>query len=92
MPLLVKDYTWSENENEVIIDIPLKGTKKKVDIFSTDIYLKVSIHENKKFLDFYKRIMQSFDKHALCQQTNRCFSKLLLRILFPKFIKIIFYK
>lgn len=42
MPLLVKDYTWSENANEVIIDIPLKGTKKKVDILSTDDYLKVS--------------------------------------------------
>lgn len=43
MPLAVKDFTWSETSSEVGITVPLKGVKaSKVDIFSTDQYLKVS--------------------------------------------------
>lgn len=43
MPIIVKDYTWQETEGEVIISLPLKGvSSNKVDIFSTDQYIKVS--------------------------------------------------
>nr|XP_006812430.1 PREDICTED: LOW QUALITY PROTEIN: dyslexia susceptibility 1 candidate gene 1 protein homolog [Saccoglossus kowalevskii] len=43
MPLAVKDYTWDETETTVHIVVPLKGVKaNKVDIFSTDEYIKVS--------------------------------------------------
>lgn len=43
MPILVKDYTWQETEGELIISLPLKGVgSNKVDIFSTDQYIKVS--------------------------------------------------
>lgn len=43
MPIAVKDFTWSETNTEVCITVPLKGVKTaKVDIFSTDEYLKVS--------------------------------------------------
>ncbi|KAM9423740.1 dynein axonemal assembly factor 4 isoform 1-T1 [Salvelinus alpinus] len=42
MPLIVKDYTWTQTEMIVYINVPLKGVKVgKVDIFSTDEYLKV---------------------------------------------------
>uniref|UniRef100_A0A674CNK1 Dynein axonemal assembly factor 4 n=1 Tax=Salmo trutta TaxID=8032 RepID=A0A674CNK1_SALTR len=42
MPLIVKDYTWTQTETIVYINVPLKGVKVgKVDIFSTDEYLKV---------------------------------------------------
>jgi hypothetical protein len=45
MPLIVKDYTWSETELQIFICIPLKGIKaSKVDIFSTENYIKVSIN------------------------------------------------
>lgn len=45
MPLIVKDYTWSETELQIFISIPLKGIKaSKVDIFSTENYVKVSIN------------------------------------------------
>ncbi|XP_013406783.1 dynein assembly factor 4, axonemal [Lingula anatina] len=43
MPIAVKDYTWEETESNVNIVVPLKGVKShKVDIFSTEEYLKVS--------------------------------------------------
>ena len=43
MPLLVKDYTWSETEKDLIIKVPLKGVNgSKVDIFSTNQYIKVN--------------------------------------------------
>ncbi|XP_071403130.1 dynein axonemal assembly factor 4 [Centroberyx affinis] len=42
MPLMVKDYTWTQTESTVYINVPLKGAKAgKVDILSTDEYLKV---------------------------------------------------
>ena len=42
MPVIVKDYTWSETIDEVVIIVPLKGANpSKADIFSNDDYLKV---------------------------------------------------
>ncbi|XP_067934540.1 dynein axonemal assembly factor 4-like [Watersipora subatra] len=43
MPIVIKDYNWEETPTTVAINVPLKGVKKnKVDIFSTDEFLKVS--------------------------------------------------
>ncbi|XP_031558123.1 dynein assembly factor 4, axonemal-like [Actinia tenebrosa] len=43
MPLLVKDYLWEETDLSVIITVPLKGAQfNKLDIFSTEEYIKVS--------------------------------------------------
>ena len=42
MPLLVKDYTWRQTKNVVVIRVPLKGVHhSRVDIFSSNIYIKV---------------------------------------------------
>jgi len=42
MPLIVKDYTWEQTEKVLFITVPLKGVKaNKVDIFSSEEYLKV---------------------------------------------------
>ena len=42
MPILILDYSWKESDTTVIITVPLKGVKaNKVDVFSTDQYLKV---------------------------------------------------
>ena len=42
MPVIIKDYTWSETINEVVIIVPLKGANpSKADIFSSDDYVKV---------------------------------------------------
>ncbi|RDD46300.1 Dyslexia susceptibility 1 candidate gene 1 protein-like protein [Trichoplax sp. H2] len=48
MPILVKDYTWKESETAVIITVPLKGVKaNKVDVFSTDQYIKAPYTKEK---------------------------------------------
>ncbi|XP_030588155.1 dynein axonemal assembly factor 4 [Archocentrus centrarchus] len=42
MPLLVLDYSWTQTDSTLYISVPLKGTKAgKVDVISTDEYLKV---------------------------------------------------
>lgn len=42
MPIVIKDYAWEETPITVAINVPLKGVKKsKVDVFSTDEFLKV---------------------------------------------------
>ncbi|XP_005093649.2 dynein assembly factor 4, axonemal [Aplysia californica] len=43
MPLIVKDFGWEETDKMVWVTVPLKGVKaNKVDILSSDEYLKVS--------------------------------------------------
>ncbi len=43
MPIIVKDYKWSETEYDVCITLPLKGVKAaKADIFTTSDYIKVN--------------------------------------------------
>ncbi|MBN3296356.1 DAAF4 factor, partial [Amia calva] len=45
MPLIVNDYSWTQNESLVYISLPLKGVKNgKVDIFSTEEYVKVNFN------------------------------------------------
>lgn len=54
MPLLVADYSWTQTEYTVYVSVPLKGAKVgKVDILSTDEYLKV------KHLATVKKKLQS---------------------------------
>ncbi|MGH0160502.1 UNVERIFIED_CONTAM: hypothetical protein FKN15_070920 [Acipenser sinensis] len=49
MPLIVKDYSWTQTETLVYINVPLKGVKAgKVDIFCTDEYLKLEDEERKR--------------------------------------------
>lgn len=43
MPLIVRDHTWTQNQNTVYISVPLKGAKTtNVHVICTDEYLKVS--------------------------------------------------
>ncbi|XP_023669874.2 dynein axonemal assembly factor 4 [Paramormyrops kingsleyae] len=42
MPLLVKDYSWTQTPSSICLTIPLKrANPRKVDVFATDEYLKV---------------------------------------------------
>ena len=42
MPIAVKDYKWEESNTTLFITVPLKGVKPhKIDIFSTEDYVKV---------------------------------------------------
>ncbi|KAH3858094.1 hypothetical protein DPMN_100713 [Dreissena polymorpha] len=43
MPLIVKDFSWEQTDKVLFITVPLKGVKaNKVDIFSSEEYLKIS--------------------------------------------------
>ncbi|XP_029430899.1 dynein assembly factor 4, axonemal [Rhinatrema bivittatum] len=43
MPLTVRDYSWEQTLSEAYVSVPLKGVgAAKVDIFSTENYLKVN--------------------------------------------------
>lgn len=45
MPILVKDYTWIQSSKSIQIRIPIKaGYKNKIDLFSSDCYIKVNFH------------------------------------------------
>ena len=49
MPLVIKDYIWEETPKTVAISVPLKGVKKdKVNILSSDEFLKVSLEKGNK--------------------------------------------
>ncbi|XP_056138525.1 dynein assembly factor 4, axonemal isoform X2 [Lampris incognitus] len=42
MPLSVRDYSWTQTESCVYVQVPLKGAKpEKVDVLSTDEYMKI---------------------------------------------------
>lgn len=57
MPLLVTDYSWTQTDSTVYINVPLKGVKVgKVDILSTDEYLKVTL-ANKVTLHFVSLLL-----------------------------------
>uniref|UniRef100_A0A8C5M5V3 Dynein axonemal assembly factor 4 n=1 Tax=Leptobrachium leishanense TaxID=445787 RepID=A0A8C5M5V3_9ANUR len=43
MPIIVRDYTWQQNDSQVYISIPLKGTRAgDSSVLCTEHYLKVS--------------------------------------------------
>lgn len=43
MPIIVKDFTWTQTESMVYITVPLKGViRTKVDILSTENYVKLN--------------------------------------------------
>ena len=42
MPLGVSDVHWEENEEQIVVQLPLNGVKaNKVDIYSNDLFIKV---------------------------------------------------
>ena len=76
MPIIVKDYTWEQTDKMLYITVPLKGVKsQKVDIFSTEDYLKVHYFEllslicfNTKFNKFGKLAFVAVDYVCTSQQ------------------------
>lgn len=44
MPVLIKDYTWKQTDDIIIVRVPLKGIHpSKADIFTCDNFIKVCI-------------------------------------------------
>ncbi len=43
MPIIIKDFTWTQSDERVCIQLPLKGTKaSNMDIVSSSEFCKVS--------------------------------------------------
>lgn len=54
MPIIIiKDYTWRETVDYVIVYVPFKSRPKKVDFLVIDNYLKVCIREKSSFITFF---------------------------------------
>ena len=44
MPIAVKDFEWGQSNQMLYVTVPLKGVaRNKVDILSTEVYIKVSV-------------------------------------------------
>ena len=44
MPILVKDFTWTQSESRVCINLPLKGTKStNLDVLNSLEFCKVNL-------------------------------------------------
>lgn len=41
--IIIKDFSWRQTSEFVILNVPLKGHPKKVDLFIIDNYVKVKI-------------------------------------------------
>lgn len=42
MPLIVRDYSWEQTPETLVVTVPLNGVApSKVDIYSNDVFIKV---------------------------------------------------
>lgn len=64
MPIIIKDFTWNQTENKIIIKIALRGViEAKTDIFTTPKYMKVS---------YEKYFFELFLKHPILTDESKC--------------------
>lgn len=42
MPIIVKDYTWTQSDTQICVNLPLKGTKPtNIDFLNSQEFFKV---------------------------------------------------
>ncbi len=61
MPIIVKDYTWTQSESRICINLPLKGTKAtNLDILNSLDFIKVFVFWLVRFwkINFIKFVVQ----------------------------------
>src|SRR6202012_1840929 len=65
MPILIKDYNWSQTDNQVVVKVPLKGIHHhpSVDIFTYETFIKINCSP------FYFEI---FLLHPIDEKNSRC--------------------
>ena len=63
MLIIVKDFTWSQSEDEVIIRVPLKNASSQIDVMTSENYIK--IHAVPYFFE-------AFLLHPINEHTSRC--------------------
>lgn len=65
MPILIKDYNWSQTDNEIVVKVPVKGIHKHptVDIFTYETFIKINC------LPFYFEVLLL---HPIDETNSRC--------------------
>ncbi|KAI8589620.1 hypothetical protein BDZ88DRAFT_417453 [Geranomyces variabilis] len=57
MPILIKDYSWTESESHVYLTVPLKGANpKKTDVYVNDVYVKINFPPYFFELDLHDKV------------------------------------
>jgi len=65
MPIAVKDFEWQQSEQMLYITVPLKGVaRNKVDILSTEVYIKVS--EDCRIVNIVELATDHISKRGFC--------------------------
>ncbi|XP_026471176.1 dynein assembly factor 4, axonemal-like [Ctenocephalides felis] len=66
MPIIVKDYVWSQNEESVFVHLSLRGVHpSKVDIFTCDNYIKVNFEKYLCEIFLHQNVIDSESKCLL---------------------------
>lgn len=65
MPILIKDYNWSQTDNQIVVKVPVKGihSHPSVDIFTYETFIKINC------LPFYFEV---FLLHPIDEKNSRC--------------------
>lgn len=65
MPILIKDYSWSQTDNQIVVKVPLKGVHKHpaVDVFTYETFIKINCSP------FYFEVLLL---HPIDETNSRC--------------------
>lgn len=63
MLIVVKDYTWSQSDQEVMINVPLKNCTKNIDFLTTENFIKIHA------APYY---FEAFLLYSICEEESRC--------------------
>lgn len=65
MPILIKDYNWSQTDNQVVVKVPMKGihNNPSVDIFTCETFIKINC------APFY---FEALLLHPIDEKNSRC--------------------
>lgn len=63
MLIIVKDFKWTQNEDQIIIQVPLKNASKQVDIVTHENFIKIHA------LPYY---FEAFLLHPIIEDESRC--------------------
>ncbi|KAJ6638050.1 Dynein axonemal assembly factor 4 [Pseudolycoriella hygida] len=65
MPIVIKEYNWSQTDNQVVVKVPLKGihSHPSVDIFTYETFIKINCSP------FYFEV---FLLHPIDEKNSRC--------------------
>ncbi|XP_034947682.1 dynein assembly factor 4, axonemal-like [Chelonus insularis] len=67
--IIIKDYTWRQTAEKIIITIPIRGKPKNVDVFAIDNYVKISFHPFMLELFLWHNIVEEESEFILAESS-----------------------